>query len=431
MKSRRIPFSNSNEWQFINQQSKIVRNLGRFFRIVGVSFVQHDKSVDLPLIDQWEIGILGFIVTNQHGKYRVLFQAKAEPGNIGEVQLAPTVQATESNYSQHHGGKPQPFLEYFRDKSFNGGVLVHNSLQTEQGWRFYKKRNRNIVIEVHKQYEVPDTFKWVDVEAIPNLLCVPHLLNSDSRSVLLGFYFEKWELLLEGQSTLSKRALQSLRKRDSSSSVVKTFLRNAKHTIAETYIKPLNELVGWHIYEKSIERFDKSFFKVVQIEVRTNSREVTKWDQPIISTRKIETVMLIAQEYGDSIRFLVKFEAEPGLFRKLGVTVPLLTNESYDKKDNATVVVLNWLTKNRKHVVYNQKLVNSEEGGRFYRDANNQKLVILDENSSILELPINYYWMTLSDLKELLLLENVLTNELRSALCALIVLVEKENRKVS
>ena len=74
----------------------------------GVAFYKK-KNWDQPIIVQKEIGILGILKKNN--KY--LLQAKFEPGNINKIQISPTVQATKSNYTQVHGGKKVPFLNYF------------------------------------------------------------------------------------------------------------------------------------------------------------------------------------------------------------------------------------------------------------------------------------------------------------------------------
>ena len=61
------------------------------------------------------------------------------------IQLSPTVQATRSNYSQVHQGKRPNYVEYFADRA-RGTVLV-DQLQTEQGSRFLRKQNRNMLVE--------------------------------------------------------------------------------------------------------------------------------------------------------------------------------------------------------------------------------------------------------------------------------------------
>ena len=82
-----------------------------------------------------------------------MMQAKIEPGNLNIVQLSPTLQATRSNYTRVHGGKSPNYLEYFNGER-DVYVLV-DQLQSEQGARFLQKRNRNIIVEVDENEELP------------------------------------------------------------------------------------------------------------------------------------------------------------------------------------------------------------------------------------------------------------------------------------
>ena len=83
-------------------------------------------------------------------------QAKIEPGNINKVQLSPTLQAAHSNFTQRHLGKTPAYLEEFRSASPEQ-ILV-DQLQSEQGARFLRKRNRNIIVRVEDEIEVHENF---------------------------------------------------------------------------------------------------------------------------------------------------------------------------------------------------------------------------------------------------------------------------------
>ena len=74
-----------------------------------------------------------------------------EPGNVNIIQLSPTVQATKSNYTRVHKGKLPAYLNYFLDRK-KSKFLV-DLLQTEQGGRFLRKRNRNMLVEVDEDIE--------------------------------------------------------------------------------------------------------------------------------------------------------------------------------------------------------------------------------------------------------------------------------------
>ena len=124
---------------------KISHVTNKFFQIIGIKVKSnyYKKNWDQPIILQNEIGILGIIQDKETKKY--LLQAKVEPGNINKLQLAPSVQATESNYKGAHGGKKVPYIEFFsKIKNKN------KYLQSEQGFRYLNKFNSNILIRIKK-----------------------------------------------------------------------------------------------------------------------------------------------------------------------------------------------------------------------------------------------------------------------------------------
>lgn len=161
--------------------------VGIFFSIDGIC-VQTNWGIkekwDQPIINQPEIGFLGFIGKNINGILHLLVQAKIEPGNVNVIQISPTLQATRSNFLQVHKGKKPQFLEFFNGELKNKILL--DQLQSEQGARFLKKRNRNIIIEVHKSdlIKIPPDFVWLTIGQIKKLMCEPNVINMDSRSVL-------------------------------------------------------------------------------------------------------------------------------------------------------------------------------------------------------------------------------------------------------
>lgn len=107
---KQIEFSKMENWGFNSDRSKLVHNSGSFFSIEGINVKTNWREVnewDQPIINQPEIGYLGIITKEINGILYFLLQAKIEPGNINNVLLSPTLQATKSNYTQVHGGKHQ------------------------------------------------------------------------------------------------------------------------------------------------------------------------------------------------------------------------------------------------------------------------------------------------------------------------------------
>lgn len=128
-------------------------------------------------------------------------QAKIEPGNVNCVQISPTLQATKSNYSQIHKGKQPLYLDYFVNASPDQIIL--DQLQSEQGARFLRKRNRNIIIKVEEDVEEHDDFRWMTLGQIKELMRYDNMVNMDTRTVLSGLKISDYLSLADDTSRLS------------------------------------------------------------------------------------------------------------------------------------------------------------------------------------------------------------------------------------
>jgi len=184
-KIKQVPLYKTKGWYF-DDRKNFRHQSGKFFSIEGIKVKTNSGNVlewSQPIIRQPEIGILGILCKKYNGILYFLMQAKVEPGNINKVQISPTVQATKSNFSQVHGGKVPPYLEYFLNMDNKISIIV-DQLQSEQGARFFKKRNRNMIIEIQDEIKVLDNFCWLTLGQIKKLLLYPNIINMDTRTVL-------------------------------------------------------------------------------------------------------------------------------------------------------------------------------------------------------------------------------------------------------
>lgn len=183
-----VPLKEIRDWGF-DKHGNIRHKSGKFFSIEGikVSAVFNDKASewDQPIINQPEVGFLGILCQKKNGVLYFLMQGKIEPGNVNKIQLSPTLQATKSNFSQVHGGRVPPFLESFKD-NIDGRTIIVDQLQSEQGARFLRKRNRNMIIKMDEDIliDVPENFCWLTLKQIKDFLRYPNLVNMDTRTVL-------------------------------------------------------------------------------------------------------------------------------------------------------------------------------------------------------------------------------------------------------
>lgn len=438
-----IPLSEMEKWRFDNWTGNLYHKSGGFFSICGLDVKTNNGtglSWSQPIIHQPEVGILGIITKKIDGILYFLMQAKAEPGNINTFQISPTVQATRSNYLRLHGGKAIRFLDFFLDES-KSTVLV-DQLQSEQGARFYKKRNRNIIVRINDDddLDLTDNFRWMTLGQILKLTQKNNCVNMDSRSIISAIDFTP-EYPVSNKAVDQKEFLKCLEKSPLIAKPINEFgiklmisshpntpsvysmddilMRLTKEKFKsslETHLIPLNQVRKWHKNEYAVFHEDRKYFSIIGVRVETNGREVHQWDQPIIQQCDPGIVGFITREIEGVLHFLVQFKLECGVMDVLEMapTIQCITDNysDFDKPPYLEHIFMN----NRFHKIVD--VYQSEEGGRFYHEAN-QNILLYDTNILIEEQNSRYIFMSLHQLKNFLKFNNFLNVEARSLIASL------------
>jgi len=178
------------KWNIEMKSGNISHDSKGFFEIIGIKVSNtFDREVGKegwtqPMIAKNPGGILGILMKKINGIPHYLLQAKAEPGNIGKLQLSPTLQATTSNLLKAHGGKRPLFAEYFDDS--NNPKIIYAKWQSEDGGRFYLKSNYNMIVEIKEDEEldIPDYFIWVTLYQIKQLLKIENFVGPHVRGII-------------------------------------------------------------------------------------------------------------------------------------------------------------------------------------------------------------------------------------------------------
>lgn len=418
-----IPFAEMEHWHQ-DKDGSLHHDSGKFFSIEGVR-VQTDYPVPSewkqPIINQPEIGYLGILTKEIDGVLYFLMQAKIEPGNVNHVQISPTLQATKSNYTQVHGGRKAAYLEYFQNAKPHQIIL--DQLQSEQGARFLRKRNRNIIIKVDEEVPVLEDFCWLTLGQIKALIQDDNLVNMDTRTVISGIDFTEYvkgDADLQGMSDFGRDMIASAQMRNGCNSMheVLSWFTSLKAgydlTVSET---PLNEIPEWECKADEIVRKDKQYFRILGVRVSIDNREVRSWCQPLVQPMQQGICAFVAKKIDGVYHFLVQAKMECGnrdVF-ELAPTVQCLTGSIYDgtPRPPFTDYVLN---AKPEQVVFDT--LQSEEGGRFYHEQNRNMLVIADEDFD-LDIPATYCWMTLGQIHNFLLYNNYINIQARSLIAAI------------
>ena len=185
-----IGINELDKWTVDDDSGNISHESGGFFEVIGVKASNtFDREVGKkgwtqPMIAKNPGGILGIIMKRINGVPHYLLQAKAEPGNIGKLQLSPTLQATTSNLLKAHGGTKPLFAEYFDEE--NNPNIIYAKWQSEDGGRFYLKSNYNMIVEVKEDedLEIPDSFIWVTLYQIKQLMKIENFVGPHVRGII-------------------------------------------------------------------------------------------------------------------------------------------------------------------------------------------------------------------------------------------------------
>ena len=395
-----IPFKKATDWLFDPVSQNYRHKNGSFFSIDGIRVSTNSKHIqnwEQPIINQNEVGILGILVKFFDGVPYLLMQAKIEPGNLNYVQISPTLQATRSNFTRKHLGKTPLYLEYFLNRK---GNIIVDQLQSEQGARFRKKRNRNMVIEIKEEIKIHDNFFWITIDQLMSLLELDNTVNMDTRSVLSQFLF------------FTNNYKENFHLNE---------FKDIVHWITNLKFKynlnvqdiPINSISQWKIDEFKIYHTTNKFFEVLPVQVNIEGREVSKWNQPMIKALETGLCAIIIKRINDVYHLLLQGKVECGNFDivEIAPTVQCLTG-SFNNVESKNLPFLSYVLNSKKeNIIYD--VMQSEEGGRFYREQN-RNMIIIAEDSFSLDIPENYFWISLKQTKALILFNNYINIQARS-----------------
>jgi len=430
-----VPLAEMAGWRIDAETGNVSHASGGFFSITGIT-VRHRAPYgeivwDQPAIDQPEVGILGILAAPVNGVLHFCLQAKEEPGNIGPLQLSPTVQATYSNYTRAHGGAPIPLLEYFLDPPRER--ILFAKLQTEDGGRFLYKSNRNMIVLLDQAPDLPgDTFIWLTLRQISRLLRRDNLLHACSRSVLSslvcgtcsGLTIDSipeagvapsdlldmlpGNLISAGQPGQLQNALQWLDDQ-----------RAANHIFVKR--EPMNTLSEWAMApDGAIRHRENRFFSILGLSVVGRGREVVAWGQPVLSPAGTGIIGLLMQRRGVRRYFLMQAKVDAGnrTTVQIGPTVQFTPmNYLGNHKLNKPFLFDEFSGNGRFTVLWENR--QSEEGARFYREEHRHCILLLPEGHE-LEAPPDFRWFSEDELCFFLNLGDSVNSCARSILACLI-----------
>ena len=416
-----VEFSYDGFW-FYDQKTGYIRNKNRsFFQLAGYQEIEDDHIVrEQPVILQQEIGYLGIICQKIDGVLNFLMQAKIEPGNINTIQLSPTVQATKSNFTRMHGGKAPAYLSYF-ENSARYPIIV-DQIQSEQSSRFYRKRNRNIIIQVDEDVRVLPSHRWMTLGQIKELMKRDNMVNMDTRTVLSGIPFSA-ELLEDGElecieelfedkalfrSMFGVKDIATQHQIFNSMNDIKMFLPVTHRLV------PLKSMKSWRLGRNDIACRSSFDYRIIYCRIEIEEREVQYWEQPLVAANGEMVLGMFTRVRNGRREFLVRVRHEIGCFDSAELS-PSIQIEPTSPRFEHDAVEERFLRMLERGEGVLCSVMLSEEGGRFYHEQNRNALIEVGADE-LNVLPEGYFWVDFRTLNEMVQYSHCLNIQLRNLL---------------
>lgn len=378
---------------------------GRFFSLRGMAgFMPQPDGTrgDAAMIDQPEIGWLGFLVRPSDRGVDWLVQAKTEPGNVGQTHLAPSIQATRSNYRQAHGGRPTAFLDLFQ----NSDSFLSDAPHSEQGSRFLWKFNRNSTLAIAAE-DAPDLtdlrqWAWCSSAAMRAVLGHDLIVNTDARSVIAT---APWALLSDGgamfrSATLAQSYLRQIPVHEFDRILRRIAPQHAKNT-NRWQQKDLTQLTSHHWSRDGLT--DAAGDPVAgYFDVSVTGREVDRWCQPFLMQRTHSAHHLLMRTGAQGAEVFVRLYDEPGFGprREYGPSLHSLYTTPAQMQGWGAQTDL---------IVVQQ----SDEGGRFMQARASYAISLIADAPQQPRWPFGE-WVSLATLERMCAHPGTTTNELRT-----------------
>ena len=164
----KVNLKNIKDW--IISDNSIYHSKNKYFEIIPVKVEIEGREVSSwtqPMIESKQ-GLCCLIIKIINEQVHILIQGKVECGNFDIIEMAPTVQCLTDNYT--FSGNNLPYLDYTLNASSDN--IIYDTLQSEEGGRFYREENRNMIILADENFEdkTPKNFIWLTLFQVQNLL---------------------------------------------------------------------------------------------------------------------------------------------------------------------------------------------------------------------------------------------------------------------
>jgi oxidase EvaA len=187
---------------------------------------------------------------------------------------------------------------------------------------------------------------------------------------------------------------------------------------------PLRDVAGWQQADNgNIHSATGQFFRIEGVRVKSapGLRETSGWDQPIFTQSEGGVLALLCRETpAKGVEFLLQAKADPGNIGYLQFcpTIQSTWENLRGLKGARRAPLAECLDASENiRVIYRSK--HNEEGSRFWRKSNENMILFVEDASRLTIIDSSYRWASLSQIKAMTLLDNVVGPYVRTVIAPL------------
>src|SRR5258708_34791258 len=187
---------------------------------------------------------------------------------------------------------------------------------------------------------------------------------------------------------------------------------------------PLRDVAGWNQADNgNIFHTTGQFFRIEGVRVRSapGVREISGWDQPILTQSEGGILALLCREtQGAGVEFLLQGKADPGNngYLQFCPTIQSTWENIRGLKGAKRAAFAEYLDPSENvRTIYRSK--HNEEGSRFWQKSNENMILFIVDADRLTFNELAYRWASLSQIKEMMLLDNIVGPYVRTVVAPL------------
>jgi oxidase EvaA len=187
---------------------------------------------------------------------------------------------------------------------------------------------------------------------------------------------------------------------------------------------PLRQVADWHQDKNgNIYNATGQFFRIEGVRVRSapGVREISGWDQPILIQSEGGVLALLCRETQNrGVEFLLQAKADPGNIGYLQFCPTIQSTwENVRGLKGARRAPFTECLKPSENIRVIYKSKHNEEGSRFWRKSNENTILFVNDAGRLVINEQTFRWASLSQIKQMILLDNVVGPYVRTVIAPL------------